>query len=645
LLAAAFPAELEAAKAFGAARAGTETRRLAAETVFATIRLEARGKALGPSGLRMEHLWALTLAGRDALVRVFQLLSSADGFDQVLPVARRALGAANLLLLVKPGGVDAAGVPGLRPIGMPETIRKLVGKALMREVLPDARRYFMPLQRAVGVSGACEDLAHEADAQLAVEPTWGLLQLDFKNAFNKISIQAALTVAAAAFPELVPCLRCIYLGTPPPVYGWEVDDRDGGLPARLLCRVERGTQQGDVLGPLIHALALHRALEALAARQPCCTVLGLHEDVSVIGPVEELAAVMRSAAELGAKVDAQLAPAKCAAWPPTPRASPADLADQWRPAGITFFGIPVGGAEFVAAEVDQMAAAHARVVPAIASLPPDAVQAQLLLLRMCAATLVTYALRCLPPAAATALAEGVDATIRRALLRLLRAEDERWGTRQALVARAALSVHMGGLGLGDRSVVASAAHVASWLATLRAEDLPAPALRELVRALSALPAVTAPGRLAVGAAPPTAAGRGGGATPAKWGGTSAWPAPAGSAASAAPPTLEPPLAAASVGAASPASLAAFAAEGGLWGPLLPRLQACLAACVAKATPATMRSPGSSPFESLAPLTTYLLLSLPPPLDRASISPAGLYRALGGVPDSLGSMLVAPTRLT
>jgi len=99
-LAAAFPVELEKANAFGEARAGTEPRRLAAETVVATSRSAARGKAPGPSGIRMEHLLALTSAGRDALVRVVQLLSSADGAHQVPPVARRALGAANLLWLV-----------------------------------------------------------------------------------------------------------------------------------------------------------------------------------------------------------------------------------------------------------------------------------------------------------------------------------------------------------------------------------------------------------------------------------------------------------------------------------------------------------------------------------------------------------------
>jgi len=418
-LAAAFPDQLAAAKVFGDARAGTAPRQLVAETVGAVIRSAARGKAPGPSGLRSEHIWALSSAGRDALVRVVQLLASGDGVDKVPPVARRALGAATLLLLVKPGGVDAAGVPGLRPIGMTETIRKLVGKALMREVLPDARRYFLPLQRAVGVSGACEDLVHKADARLAVEPTWGALQLDFKNAFNRISIQAAMAVAQAAFPELVPHLRCIYLGEPPPVYGWGVDDGDEGLPARLVWRVERGTQQGDVLGSLIQALALHPALQAIAARHERCTVLGLHDDVSVIGPVDELAAVLRSASELGAKVDAELAPAKCAAWSPTPRAPPSDLATQRRTDGLTYSGIPAGGDVFFTAEVDKMAAAHDEVVRAVASFPPGAVQAQLLQLRMCASPLTTYTLRCLPPAAAKVLAARVDATVRRELLRLL----------------------------------------------------------------------------------------------------------------------------------------------------------------------------------------------------------------------------------
>jgi len=335
-----------------------------------------------------------------------------------------------------------------------------------------------------------------------------------------------------------------------------VDEGDGGLPARLVWRVERGTQQGDMLGSLMHALALHPALHAIAARHERCTVLGLRDDVSVISPVDELAAVLRSASELGAQVDVELAPAKCAAWSPTPRAPPSDLPTQWGTDGLTYSGIPVGGDEFVTAEVDKMAAAQDKVVRAVASLQPDAAQAQLLLLRMCTFPLTTYTLRCLPPAAAKVLAAQVDATVRRELLRLLGAETDRRETRKTLLSRAALPVRMGGLGLGDRSVIVPAAHIASWMATLRAADVSAPALHELARALSAALAVPAARALAGGAARPATADAAGGTSPAEWRGASGWPGSAATTGAAAPSPLAPPLAAAPVGTELPASLAA-----------------------------------------------------------------------------------------
>jgi len=290
-----------------------------------------------------------------------------------------------------------------------------------------------------------------------------------------------------------------------------------------------------------------------------------------------------------------------------------------------------------------MAAANDQVVRAVAFLPPAAVQEQLLLLRMCASPLTTYALRFLAPAAATALAAQVNATIQGALL-LLRAADDRQDTRRALLACAAHSVRIGGLGLGDRSVVVPAAHVASWLATLRATGMSVPVLRELARALSAPPAITASGQLAVGAARTPTTDEGGDVLPSNWGGKSAWPGAAVAASAAAPPPLAPPLAAAPMGAPMPASLAASSAEGGLWGPLLPCLQACLATCVSKATSPTEGSLGTSPFESVAPPSTDPLLSLTLPLNTANIQAAGLPRALRGISNTWRALLDAPTRL-
>eukprot|EP00168_Porphyra_purpurea_P007278 TRINITY_DN1905_c0_g1_i1.p1 TRINITY_DN1905_c0_g1~~TRINITY_DN1905_c0_g1_i1.p1 ORF type:complete len:559 (+),score=61.63 TRINITY_DN1905_c0_g1_i1:580-2256(+) len=281
-VAATFRDGLAAATAFGEAEAiapatAVVPPALDSATIVAAIRSAARGKAPGPSGLRMEHLWALHPAGRDALVRVVQLLASAAAVDKLPPVVRRMLASGNLLLLVKKGGVDEAGVPGLRPIGMPETLRKLVGSALMAAVMPAARRFLTPLQRAIGTSGACEVLIHEVDALMALHPEWGVLQLDFTNAFNRISAAAAWKVLRRTLPLLDAYYRLNYRGGPTPVYGWAQPVEEGEVPVRLTLLVARGVQQGNPLGPLLHTLALHLLLLELAARHPDCAFRGMHD--------------------------------------------------------------------------------------------------------------------------------------------------------------------------------------------------------------------------------------------------------------------------------------------------------------------------------------------------------------------------------
>eukprot|EP00168_Porphyra_purpurea_P007822 TRINITY_DN19837_c0_g1_i1.p4 TRINITY_DN19837_c0_g1~~TRINITY_DN19837_c0_g1_i1.p4 ORF type:complete len:187 (+),score=41.79 TRINITY_DN19837_c0_g1_i1:59-619(+) len=164
--------------------------------------------------------------------------------------------------------MDEAGVPGIRPIGMPEVSRKLVGSALMTAAMPSARRSLTPWQRAIGTSGACEDLIHEVDTLLNLTPTHSVLQLDFKNAFNLISRIAALEVIRRALTLLEPYFLLVYGGEPPPVYGWAPPVGEEDVPVRLSLLVERDAQQCDPLGPLLHALALHLALLKLVVRTP-----------------------------------------------------------------------------------------------------------------------------------------------------------------------------------------------------------------------------------------------------------------------------------------------------------------------------------------------------------------------------------------
>jgi len=149
---AAISAELEEAAAFGARRGAPPG--VTCDGVAAVVREAPRGKAPGPSGLRVEHLWALDAAGRDALGGVLVLLDGPAAASSLPACASRALAGTDLLLLRTPGGVQADGLPRLRPIRMTEVLRKLDATALARAVRGAAAALLAPLQLGVGVSSA-----------------------------------------------------------------------------------------------------------------------------------------------------------------------------------------------------------------------------------------------------------------------------------------------------------------------------------------------------------------------------------------------------------------------------------------------------------------------------------------------------------
>jgi len=250
--------------------------------------------------------------------------------------------------------------------------------------------------------------------------------------------------------------------------------------------VERGTQQGDPLGPFLHAAAHMLVLMRLARLHPAHVIDAFLDDVRALGPVAGLGAVMESAARLGTLVDAELSPAKCVAWSPRTKAAPPDLTAQWRSEGVEQFSIPVGGRDFVAARVAAMATQHAAGVATICALPEDQLQTKLLLHRFCAGPRATYALRSLPPDVGATFAAAVDADVQRAVLSLLCDALEDGDLRAAVLARAALLIRMGGVGHGDRSRVAAAAVLASWAdAAWNCPETSALALASLARALEA----------------------------------------------------------------------------------------------------------------------------------------------------------------
>ncbi|GAB0497286.1 hypothetical protein MMPV_008615 [Pyropia vietnamensis] len=469
------------------------------------------------------------------------LLVSAAAVTRVPAAAAHALAGADLLLLAKPGGVGGDGLPGLRPIGMPETLRKLAASALAATVRKAAAAFLAPAQLGVGVPSACERLVHELDAHLAHHPQHAVVQLDYRNAFNLVSRPAAAAVLRRALPPLAPYLEWVYGGgEAPTVYGWAAggegadgdaapgggagdanggddgegadggdddgvdgengggggdggdddggDDGGGGRDAAT--GGARGAQQGDPLGPLLHAAALWLVLRRLQDRHPGVLVRAFHDDVVAAGTPGELAAVMADAAAAGASVDAELAPTKCTGW----------VGGKWAAEGVVQFSVPLGGHAFVAAGVDRLVADQRRLVAAIAALPPEELQSQLLLLRLCAGPRANYWLRCLPLEAAARLAAAVDADAKAALGGMLCDARDSTATRAAVLERAALPPAMGGLGVGGRTRVVPAALLASWVDALRAGQAYSPALRATADGLLAVPRVAADG----GPLPPVA---------------------------------------------------------------------------------------------------------------------------------------------
>ena len=140
-----------------------------------------------------------------------------------------------------------------------------------------------------------------------------------------------------------------------------------------------------------------------------------------------------------------------------------------------------------------MAAEHRELVTAIAALPPTELQAQLLLLCLCAGPRANYWLRALPLVAGARLAAAVDADAQSVLERLLFDARDSSAVKQAALARAALPTSMGGLGIGGRTRVVPAAALASRVDALRAGAAYSPALRAVADGLRAVPCTAADG--------------------------------------------------------------------------------------------------------------------------------------------------------
>jgi hypothetical protein len=414
--------------------------------------------APGPDGFRPSHLLSLIATGSHST----PLLTALLGFVQaslagaVPPELATLYSSGTVTPLIKASG-------GLRPIVVGLVLRRLVSKVAVTLALPGVSPYLQPLQLGVTAPGGAEAAVHAFTRFVETygdSPDFTAAFLDISDAFGSVRRDAFLRQVAALVPGLLPWVQYCYTQPATLFLG------------SMTLFSTTGVQQGDPLGPLLFALALHPVLLAVHRAHPTVTQGWLLDDGGLMGRTTHVAPAVALFSELAAGIGLRLNPIKSVLWWPTPdprRDSlfPPEFQHCLAP-GVRYLGIPLTrDHDFRQHFLLERLSSTWALLDTLHTLGHP--QAELLLLRSCLSTCrVTYFLRCTPPSSWTSLAAQFDSRLRRELCRLLPADG--FGFTDTHWRIASLPLSAGGLGLASASLLLESAFLSSYTFTLSLQD-------------------------------------------------------------------------------------------------------------------------------------------------------------------------------
>ena len=100
--------------------------------------------------------------------------------------------------------------PGIRPIGIGEVLRRIMGKAVGWVLKEDLMQAAGPLQAAGGLQGGAEAAIHAMRTIFEADETEAVILVDASNAFNALNRQAALHNVQRTCPAFAPILINYY---------------------------------------------------------------------------------------------------------------------------------------------------------------------------------------------------------------------------------------------------------------------------------------------------------------------------------------------------------------------------------------------------------------------------------------------------
>jgi len=309
----------------------------------------------------------------------------------------KLLTAARLVPIGKRGG-------GVRPIAVGDVLRRLAARCLFQAVLPQATTHLLPTQVGIQVSGAAEMVARTCqlwyDRRNRDEL---LLQVDIRNAFNSVSRVHLLREVSNHLPSLLP-------------YAWSSYSFPNYLfgPGVHLTS-DSGVQQGDVCGPLLFAVALHRVVTRLEALDLDINYWYLDDGTlcgspSALEEVLSLLVAELSKMGLTLNLDDVSTPLTGTLLSQIPLISSAD--------GIVVLGVPVGSPDFIHRQVGEVVQGMQTMLGRLPQLQPSF--ARFLLLRECLGPCkVNHLLRSLEFSHGLRLARETTSIVRGALDEIL----------------------------------------------------------------------------------------------------------------------------------------------------------------------------------------------------------------------------------
>ncbi|KAK3241326.1 hypothetical protein CYMTET_48893 [Cymbomonas tetramitiformis] len=485
------PETLEALAELHTAGDGLPAQVQAAPLVLEEAAVEAECRRLpvasgpGCSQLRFEHLGAIFGAGDGvhAIKHACEQLVSNRVPSGILPW----LMGARLVALLKPGG-------GVRPIACGETLRRLTGKVVCRQMRmrfasqfgapPEGGASSSAAQVGVGVPGGAEVCVHTVQALLGSMPTWCALQLDCKNAFNTVHRRAIFQAVYEDFPEL--------LGLTESCFRHEARLRWRGADGTFhWVSSAEGAQQGDPLGPFFMAAPLQPVLQAALRAHPDVYIIAYLDDIHILGEPDRARAAYDTIVPSLEGIGLDLNVGKSAIFSPSGAVGAfrdvVDSAGRSMPGavepleGIKVLGVPIGSDAWVADKCFEIAAKAGSILPKLARLNDP--QVQLLLLRYCAHPRFMHLVRGVQPHLLMRGGLEHDAGIHQQCLQEVAGSPYPLG--EEAVAISQLPTRWGGLGLTSAQRLAPAGWLGSWAHAWKKMVVMFPAVRDLLPHLGA----------------------------------------------------------------------------------------------------------------------------------------------------------------